>query len=135
MKPYSFTPTRTFDVDRYLDQQLALQKQAQQPEVIEHAPGIRSAVFEPKQMADIYRTYAANGKDFEGLTVERPFSFRAWAVRLNDRAERWLDRIDWMRFDIIAGNIGGFVLTAVVLYFGFVLIDAWLQGRFSLGAN
>ena len=111
MKPYPST-IRSFDIDKYLDQQLAQQKEAQRQDT-------------PKDLA----AKASAGR------VEQPFTFRAWAIRLNDRIECWLDRTDWPRIDIWLGNVGGFVLTGVVLYFGYVLVDAWLQGHFNLGGN
>jgi hypothetical protein len=111
MKPYPYFGDRTFNVDAYLDQQLAQQAEAKR---LEAAP----------------RAF-----DF---TTEPEFHFRGWAIRLNDwierseaRIERWLDSVDWRRIDIWLGNTCGFALTGVVLYLVFIVVNAWLSGAIA----
>jgi hypothetical protein len=55
-------------------------------------------------------------------------SYRGWAVRLNDRIERWMDSVDWMRIDIWLGTVGGVLLVGVSLYLIYIVAEAWLSG-------
>ena len=105
MKPYPFTSYRSFDVDRYLDEQLAAQAEAKRLDGLELVP------------------------------AAPPLRFRPWAAKLNARIEAWMDRADWPRIDMALGTIGGFAITGVVVWFVWVLFDTLVRGRFHVGGN
>jgi hypothetical protein len=108
MRPYPFTSTQ-FNIDEYLDRHKDSAPPLDFPEA-NHQAALRS--------------------------ITRPaVEHRGWPVRLNDRIERWMDTLDWRRVEIVLGNLGGVLLTGTSLYLIYHLVDAWLQGRFNLGAN
>jgi hypothetical protein len=82
----------------------------------------------------------SNATRFAGLQTEPTpmIRFRGWAIRLNGRIERWMNTLDldyWKRTDCWLGTLSGMFLTGFVLYMAWIVADAWLQGRFNLGAN
>lgn len=81
---------------------------------------------------DQYLEQQLSGEAPTPRPVPHPYG---WCGRLNDRCDRWLDRIDWMRIDIMLGNLAGIGLTGVVIWLGCTLFDAWFQGRFNLGGQ
>lgn len=111
MKPHPFTTDKPFNVEKYLDEQLAAQ-------------------VDRRLTLDEY--YRIPGR--APHPAEAP-KYRGWAIRLDAWCTRQIDRVDWPAIDIWLGTIGGFALTGVVVWFLYVLADAWIQGRFSLGGN
>jgi hypothetical protein len=102
------TTTRRFNIDRYLDQQLAQQKEAQRQETAEAVAAAGSA-------------------------VER---YCGWAIRLNDRCERILENTNWAAFDVfVTRKVVPVLASGIVIYFAIVLADAFVRGAFSLGGN
>jgi len=96
-----------------------------------HYPGIYSESFTPAEMAEIYREHGLDEEPQKRSPSAQ--DFRPWAVRLNDRIERWLDRVDWVAIELRLEKLGGVLLTGVAVYFLFVVLNAWLQGHFNLG--
>jgi hypothetical protein len=123
MKPYPFASNR-FNVDRCLDQQLLTINEGARTM---HVNGISA-----EQARNLQQQFAP--RPFT-RSVENGTKYRGWAVRLDAWSTRQLDRVDWPRIDIWLGTIGGFAITGVVAWFIWVLADAWMQGRFSLGGN
>lgn len=122
-----FNIPRTFDVDKYLDEQLAAQaeeKRQSEWEQFHGQPWISVDDPKPEQQRQM-------SQQLESLETR----FRGWAVRLNARIERRMDSVDWKQIDMRLGTIGGFALTGFIVYMAWTLADAWLQGRFNLGAN
>jgi hypothetical protein len=103
-----FRPRSSFDIDRYLE---------------EHKDGPPLDYSEANHQAGLR------------LILEPEPQYRSWAVRLNDRIERWMDSVDWHKWDMRLGTVGGFAMTGFVLYMLFHIADAWLAGHFNLGAN
>lgn len=112
---------RKFNVDRYLDEQLAGQR--------------RTNIWET--LHDRYRSMTISDAQHEmHVTVgvrpveapkPEPHPFGRWG-RLNDAIERWLDRTDWVRVDIWLGSICGWFLSGAALYFICSVAEAWLSG-------
>jgi hypothetical protein len=114
---------RHFNVDKYLDQQLA-------------QAGTDKAKWEKILGHPVISVSEPTDEQIRQLVCELDRSrFRRWAIRLNARIERWMDSVDWKRLDIWIGTISGFALTGFILYMAYIVTDAWLQGRFNLGGN
>lgn len=145
MKPYPFTSSR-FDIDRYLEQNKTAPPAAPTGTVY-YGNGCYSAIHDPKKIAEIYRRHSDMAPR-DAYPARRPiriapdshpstvsYTFRPWAVRLNDWIERRIESINWKRFDELATKAGAVTLTGFVLYMLYQVADAWLQGRFNLGGN
>jgi hypothetical protein len=135
MKPYPFTSNR-FDADRYLDEQMHREAIARARSIEKDGWEARSTVLDPKQMAEIYRRYSDDTLRAEDICrgMKPPvIQHRGWAIRLNERCERWMDTIPWRRLDVLASQVCTITLTGFVIWLLLDVFDAWLQGRFNFG--
>jgi hypothetical protein len=105
---------RPFDVDRYLD---------------EH----REAA--PVQSGKLIPMPARNGYGWCGRLNRRILGwqrrYEQACGRIDERFDRWLDRVDWVGFEIRMANFGAVLFVGVIFYLIWKLLEAWLAGRFS----
>jgi hypothetical protein len=94
---------RSFNVDAYLNQQLALQAEERRLNALESAT-------DPALPIEVSR-------------------FRNWAVRLNNRIESWLDRTDFRAIELKVERIFlPLAFTGIALYLLVNVADAFVSG-------
>jgi hypothetical protein len=126
MKPYPYFRNRTFNVDAYLDEQLV--QKVERPAPWPAPPDIHSPVGNTA-----YSHTAPDGTQTIifalgfGEWKSEP-RFRDWAVRLNDRIERWMESVDWRKWDIRFEKACSAGLAIIVLYLCIIVADAFVSG-------
>jgi hypothetical protein len=98
-------PCRSFDVDAYLNQQLALQAEERRLNALEANPLARPSDLTPLS------------------------GFRGWTIRLNERIERWMDRTDFKAIELKVERLFlPLAFTGIALYLLVKVADAVVSG-------
>jgi hypothetical protein len=111
---------RHFNVDKYLDEQLATSPDNGK----DYYPVSRSMTISE---GDRVMHVSASAEQLRQISDPRKRRFRDWAVRFNDRIECWMERVNWKSIDAFVSKVFGVALTGVALYLIFVVLNAFFN--------